>query len=204
MDAVDQGPDLPLRERILLSVVLYAGVMSIYFAAGSIARPPLVAIETALDRAIPFIPAAMLGYGLCYVVPASLLWVETTRSGMHRLMRAAFLAYMMAAPFFLVMPVQDADPPLQPDGVLAHLLVLNRHADESKNAFPSMHVGLATLLAFVGARRSAPWGWALGGAAVVIAASTLLVKQHFIVDLVAGAAVGWLAYRIVYQGEDVE
>ena len=183
-----------------MSLVLYAGVMSIYFVAGSVARPPLTSIKLPFDDWIPFIPEAMLGYGLAYIVPLSLLWVETTESGMRRMMRAALLAYMMAAPFFLVMPVQDADPPLVATNALQHLLELNRAADHSKNAFPSMHVGLATLLALIGARRSRAWGWGLGLVAVAIALSTLLVKQHFLLDLPAGAIIAYVAYRIVYGG----
>jgi membrane-associated phospholipid phosphatase len=116
--------------------------------------------------------------------------------------RAALLAYAVAAPFFLVMPVRDADPALDPANALQEMLVLNRGLDRSHNAFPSMHVGLATLLALIGARRSRAWGMALGGAAVVIAVSTLLVKQHFLVDLPAGALVGLTAYRIVYGNAD--
>lgn len=182
-----------------MSLVLYAGVMSIYFGAGTIARPPLVSIKTPLDDWFPFVPEAMLGYGLAYVVPLALLFVETTESGMRRMTRAALLAYMMAAPFFLVMPVQDADPPLVPTNALQELLAMNRAADQSKNAFPSMHVGLATLLALIGARRAAAWGWGLGILAVLISLSTLLVKQHFLLDLPAGAIIAYIAYRIVYK-----
>jgi membrane-associated phospholipid phosphatase len=195
-------PDLPMRDRILYSLVLYAGVMGTYFAAGSIARPPLVSVATPLDDAIPFVPEAMVGYALAYVVPLALLFVETTEHGIRRMMRAAFLAYLAAAPFFVVMPVRDADPPLQPTNALQRMLVANRDADKSKNAFPSMHVGLATLLALIGSRRSRAWAWGLGACALLICASTLLVKQHFLVDLPAGALIAWMAYRVVYGRDD--
>src|SRR5687768_17418544 len=100
-------PDLPLRDRVLTSLVLYAGVMSIYFAAGSVARPAWVSARTPLDDAIPFVPEAMLGYALVYLVPLSLLWVETTASGIRRMLHAALLAYAIAAPFFVLLPIED-------------------------------------------------------------------------------------------------
>jgi membrane-associated phospholipid phosphatase len=189
---------LHARDRIVLSLALYAAVMSLYFAAGSMARAPWWTARTALDDAVPFRTLGMVGYALVYLVPFSLLWVETTWGGVRRMMRAALLAYALAAPVFVALPVIDADPPLTPVTWSDALLEWNRAADESQNLFPSMHVGLATLLALVGARRSKAWAWALGGSAVVIAASTLLVKQHYLVDLPAGAAVGWLAFRTVY------
>ena len=182
-----------------MSLVLYAGVMTIYFVAGSVARPPLVSVKTPLDDWIPFIPEAMLGYGLAYLVPFALLLVETTESGFRRMMTAALLAYAIASPFFVVMPVQDADPAFVPTNALQQLLEVNRLADQSKNAFPSMHVGLAVLLALIGRRRSMAWAWGLGALAVLIALSTLLVKQHFLVDIPAGAIIAYLAYRIVYR-----
>ena len=191
--------DMPFRDRLLASLVLYAGVMSIYFGAGSIARPPWLSVKTPLDDLIPFVPAAMPLYALAYVVPLALLWVETTEHGVRRMMRAAFLAYAIAAPFFVAMPVQDADPAIdQPHTTCERLLCVNRDADRSKNAFPSMHVGLATLLALIGWRRSRAWGVALGASAGLIAVSTLLVKQHFLEDLPAGSIVAWVAFRAVY------
>lgn len=194
----DPSPELPLARRFAMGLALYASVMAIYFATGSIARPPWVPMRSPLDDLVPFVPAAMLGYGLVYVVPLSLLWLERTEAGVRRMWRAALAAYAIAAPFFVLLPVEDADPPLIPVSWDEHLLAWNRAADTSQNLFPSMHVGLATLLALVGARRSRAWGLALGAAAVVIAASTLLVKQHYVVDLPAGAIVGWLGFRIAY------
>jgi len=192
------GTPLPLLERVKLSAVVYASCMSIYFAAGIAARAPHVVLATRLDHAIPFRPQAMFGYGLAYVIPASLLWVEVTEEGMRRLLRAVLLAYAMAAPFFLLMPVVAADPPVEGASFSERLLLWNRAADTTKNAFPSMHVGLAVLLALIGWRRSRAWGLGLGACAAVIAVSTLLVKQHFLADIPAGVVVAYLAFRATY------
>lgn len=202
MSAADER--MPLRARLLHTIALYAGAMSIYFAAGHVARPPWTDVSTPLDDALPFWPWAMAGYALAYVVPVSLVFVETSVGGHRRLSRAVLLAYLMAAPFFLAMPVQDADPPVQASDAAEHALVLNRGLDTTKNAFPSMHVGLAVLLALVGARRSRPWGWTLGLCAGLIIVSTLFVKQHFVVDLPAGALVAWAAFRLTYGRADAD
>lgn len=193
---------MPLRARLLHTIALYAGAMTVYFAAGHSARPPWTSVATPLDDALPFWPWAMAGYALAYLVPVSLVFVETSHAGHRRLSRAVLLAYLMAAPFFLAMPVQDADPPVQASDAAEHALVVNRGLDTTKNAFPSMHVGLAVLLALVGARRSRAWGWGLGLCAAMIVVSTLFVKQHFVVDLPAGALVAWLAFRLTYGRRD--
>jgi membrane-associated phospholipid phosphatase len=189
---------LPVLARVKLSVLTYVSCMSIYYAAGLAARSPHVVLATRLDDAIPFEPQAMAGYALAYVVPVSLLWVEVTEAGMRRLLRAVLLAYAIAAPFFIFMPIASADPRIEGTSWGERLLLWNRAADTTKNAFPSMHVGLAVLLALIGWRRSRAWGTALGACAAVIAVSTLLVKQHFLADIPAGALVAVIAFRAVY------
>lgn len=189
---------MSLRDRFLASLALYAGVMTIYMSAGHVARPPQVSLVTPLDDAIPFVPAAMYGYALAYVVPVALLWVEVSREGVARMTRACLLAYAMAAAFFVVMPVIDADPPIAGSSLAERLLEWNRAADPTKNAFPSMHVGLAVLLALIGFQRSRAWGWALLTCGAIISVSTLLVKQHFILDIPAGAIVALAAFRLTH------
>jgi membrane-associated phospholipid phosphatase len=185
-------------ERALFALSIYAAGMAIYFAGGLCARGPFLSVATPLDDLVPFVPAAMAGYALVYVLPVAALWVETSDRGVRRMRRALVAAYVLAGPFFLVTPVRDADPPLQPATALERLLEWNRKADETKNAFPSMHVGAATVLTLIGWRRSRRWGLALAAATAVIVVSTLLVKQHFLVDLPAGALVGWIAFRAEY------
>jgi len=199
METADR--ELTLPQRALFALTIYASAMSIYYAAGLAARGPLVSIRTPLDDLIPFVPAAMALYALVYVMPVAALWVETTESGVRRMRRALVMAYLLAAPFFLVTPVADADPPLEPRTALEHLLVWNRHADETKNAFPSMHVGAATVLALIGWRRSRRWGIVLTAGTGAIVVGTLLVKQHFFADLPAGALAGWIAYCQAYGRE---
>lgn len=189
---------LPLRDRALFALTIYAGAMTIYFIGGHLARPPYLSVATPLDDLVPFYTPAILGYALVYVMPVAVLWLEVTDAGLRRMRRAMLLAYALAAPFFLAMPVRDADPPLDPGTWSEHLLEWNRLADTTKNAFPSMHVGAATLLTLIGWRRSPAWGMVLTAGTAVIVVSTLLVKQHFLVDLPAGALVGWLAFRRVY------
>ena len=193
--AENEGPELPLRDRLVFVVSIWAAVMAIYFAAGLAARPPHVAVATPLDDLVPFVPAAMAGYALVYVMPLASLFLERTEAGLRRMRRALLVAYALAAPFFLALPVDDADPPLAPATVLEDLLELNRSTDRTKNAFPSMHVGAAVVLTLIARRRSRAWGAVLGVATAVIVVSTLLVKQHFLVDLPAGALVGWIAFR---------
>lgn len=80
--------------------------------------------------------------------------------------------------------------------------------DPPRNAFPSLHVALATVIALaIGgslprgrfASRRTSWtafAWLAG-----VIASVLLVRQHFAADALAGLALGALVYRVGVGGE---
>jgi len=85
-------------------------------------------------------------------------------------------------------------------GVLSErFLALVQRFDARSNSFPSMHVSVALLTAL----HLLPH---LGASAfvfpVLIALSCLFTKQHYVIDLPAGALLGWStfgAYRTLFQ-----
>jgi membrane-associated phospholipid phosphatase len=105
----------------------------------------------------------------------------------------------LALPLFLLLPIPDPwwdagwlgglrAPPWW-SGIAEHVVTC---------CFPSMHVAVATAVA-IAAGRGAPraeriawWSWV-----AVLAVSTLAVRTHWLIDLPAGAAFGWLADRVI-------
>ena len=86
-------------------------------------------------------------------------------------------------------------------GVLAnhvHLFPEWMRADGTLNAFPSLHAGFLVYLLKLTARLF-PGTWprwiviAAGIWGIAILYSTIAIRQHYAVDLIAGAALGWLA-----------
>ena len=74
-------------------------------------------------------------------------------------------------------------------------------ADNNANVFPSVHVlGVVAAIAAMWHSPKLKRIWQILGTVwfVIIAASTLLVKQHAFIDLAAGFAWGGVVYIIVY------
>ncbi len=63
-----------------------------------------------------------------------------------------------------------------------------------------MHVSNAFLVAFILNHYRKGWGWVFQPLAILVAVSVVLVRQHYIVDALAGALVGWGVYRYVFCG----
>jgi membrane-associated phospholipid phosphatase len=65
--------------------------------------------------------------------------------------------------------------------------------DGRSNSFPSMHTSVATLTAL---HLFSSFGPAVFVFPAVIALSCLYTKQHYVLDLPAGAALGWFVFQL--------
>jgi membrane-associated phospholipid phosphatase len=72
-------------------------------------------------------------------------------------------------------------------------LMFVQRFDSRGNSFPSMHTSVATLTAMHLYPQLGEWAFAF---LVLIALSYLFTKQHYVIDVPAGAALGWVVFRI--------
>ena len=161
-------------------------------------RRPLRAPRTfhfALDEAVPFWPIWSWVYSFLYY-PAILYLNWLVQDERQFVMMAfSFIALLFAQLlFFYFFPVET--PKQWRDintGKTAseRFLLFVRRFDGPTNCFPSMHVSVATLTAF----HAAPTlGWPAYAFPLLIALSCIFTKQHYIIDLVFGALLGWAVY----------
>jgi membrane-associated phospholipid phosphatase len=68
--------------------------------------------------------------------------------------------------------------------------------DAASNSFPSMHVSVAMLTALHLYSSLGPWVVTFP---FLIALSCLFTKQHYVIDLPAGAALGWVAFHAFHM-----
>ncbi len=146
---------------------------------------------TALDRAIPFVPALLS----LYVAYIPFFWWTGARSEDDETANAFFfvthLQLLVCAIVWVLFPVT------MPRHLYYGVEVYNwadtfwRWFDAPRNCLPSLHA--ANCLLFIHYNWERPFRWVHTGIAAAIIASTVLVKQHYVVDLVAGAFVYLLA-----------
>ncbi|MHC4390143.1 MAG: phosphatase PAP2 family protein [Planctomycetota bacterium] len=193
--------DLWFERIVLIAMALIAFVPYLLINA-YIATWPAINPVTWIDRAIPFVPAMELIYFFVYaiaLVPATYV----RDAGYFRRIALTFaITQFIAYPIFLLVPV-GIDRPwelVDPNGGFFQWVVAFNYAwDAPRNLFPSLHVANAFLTTFVLLRVDRPLGAVFGGVACLIASSTLLLKQHLVVDLVGGlvlaGTVAWFLLR---------
>ena len=73
-------------------------------------------------------------------------------------------------------------------------------------AFPSSHIGIATIVMILAWRHVRPLAWVMLPLYVFLCCATVYIKAHYLVDALAGLAVAplvlWLAERIYVRVED--
>jgi membrane-associated phospholipid phosphatase len=101
----------------------------------------------------------------------------------------------MQMAFFLLFPVATPESWRAINGQRTwseRFLAFVQRFDARSNSFPSMHTSVAMLTALYLQPHFGTWVF---GFPTLIGLSCLFTKQHYLVDLPAGAALGMLAYR---------
>jgi hypothetical protein len=191
-------------EVALVSLGVLVFTFTGYYAVG-LTTDPLKArsLETALDRAIPFVPWTIYLYAWVYTAMFYPVFVVRC----PYLFRRVALAYVVTAAIsmscWIAWPVTSATirPEIAPLGVAEfHLwgLRLNYALDPPTNLFPSLHLSVATLacLGAGTARRAAGF---LLVPVVAIAVAITTVKQHFVADGVAGLLLGLTIWSLLIR-----
>jgi len=183
--------------HLVLAVILIIGGYQFYFWCQRHAVAPAREFHFALDERIPYWPAWVWIYSALYF-PGILCanWVVgSSREFVYLAGRyLALLAMQMV--FFLLFPV--ATPASwrtvnQRRTGSERFLAFVQRIDARSNSFPSMHTSVAMLTALYLQPHLGLWTFLFP---LLIGLSCLFTKQHYLVDLPAGAALGWLAHRV--------
>lgn len=190
------------RLKIVLSAVLVPCFCIPYFA---LQRWPIVPVRQwapgALEEAVGFHPEWVWMYQSAYVLICAVPWLVTSPRILVGYARGFVLLSSIGFACFLLFPIECPRPAGAPTSGMYGWLV---SYDRPLNTLPSLHVGLSVytmLLGTVVLRAATPsalrialtamlglWVCAIGYAAVAI-------RQHFVIDLLAGAALAWASYR---------
>lgn len=194
------SPEKPFAfgERLFLFLCVWCFWGAVYFGVSLIPVSPQV-ISWDPVWSLPYVSAFVVPYTSTYVMPLALLAVPCDRGTFRKFVTCHVAAILVSAPVFLLMPLVPPRATVLGDGPLDVLLGLQYALDVDGNCFPSLHVTLAFLTAFaVGAcvprLRPVMLVWA-----ALVAMSTVLVRQHYVIDAVAGVVIATVIWRVVFR-----
>jgi len=150
--------------------------------------PAVLDLRTSIDRALPLVPVFVIPYdSLNLYVYLSLILFLLFR---NRLFQSAALsmigAWLVSYLFYFFLQTEVARPVIMGHDLFSRMLREVYAGDNPYNDFPSLHTSISTILAIHWLRFDRRAGWPLAAWTALIVASTLLVKQHYVADLLAG------------------
>ncbi len=151
------------------------------------------------ELGIPFIPDMVLIYMSIYLLFLAAPFILRQRHEFFALAMTLNLVILVAGICFLLFPAQLAFPPQENFGAFPNLYHFAKRLCLTYNLMPSLHVALSVVCIAVFAARS----WKVGRAflwtwAIAIAASTVFIHEHHILDVIAGFALALAAYKFIY------
>ncbi len=190
-------------KKAITCIVFLALLAFVYVRVGTatLARSNTLSLLTPLDAMIPLIPEMVFFYVSVYLfwLPPILLSSFTVRE-FFRLVFIAGISALLALVIHYHMPSAYPRPMLPKDDPLFAMATLRFYywLDLPNNTFPSTHcIVVATLLLAMRNRLTRAYSIAYEMWGALIFASTVLVKQHYLVDVLGGIILATIIFLLL-------
>jgi len=181
-------------ERYALFAAVYAFWAVLYFAVGrwNLGRPASVIVWDPVWH-FPKISAFVIPYLSAFAMPFLVLATMRDRRTFRRFSLIGAATFVVSSAFFAAWPLTILRYQTG-TGLFDRMLEWLYLVDKPTNLFPSLHVSMAFLFAKAVAYVRPKWNPWMVGWATLVAASTLFIRQHYLVDVIGGiimAYAGW-------------
>ncbi len=187
------------KHMLIFSIINFA----FYFLIQSYASEHKFDFMTSIDEAIPLMPEHIWIYHS--IIPVIFLTMTLLVKSKKTFFTTFWSCVVVATVLnisYILLPSHYPRIPFEVNTLSEMLLDLTRQIDGANNTFPSGHVAFAWTL-FMGVRqtklaenlfgtKSLYLLWAIG-----ISLSTLVLKQHYIVDVFSGISLAFTCYFLV-------
>ena len=157
-------------------------------------------IPLPFEDAIPFAPEWVTIYTATFIfwVLGLVVCMCQERELCFRMFTGIYIAEIICAVFFIAFPTVIVRPEAAGSMYYDRLLAQLYAADQPTNLFPSMHCMFAYMVfrGFMIAKLDKPVVIGSGLFAALVCASTVFVKQHFLLDTFAGIILGEVAVTL--------
>jgi membrane-associated phospholipid phosphatase len=178
-------------QLVPLSLLLLIPVLNIFYSVLNHGERGASSLVTDMDQAIPFVKAFIVPYLIWYpfIIWGFIYLCIKDRNTYFRTISAYAAGLIVCYVVYYLYQTTVPRPVLEGTDIFTKLVALTYASDRPFNCFPSIHV-LSSYLIMIGMGRSQairrPIRWFVHSVGALIILSTLLVKQHVLLDA-AGA-----------------
>jgi len=193
------------NNRHALLFLIYP-VLILWFKYLEITIQPKYFTDCWIDQYVPFIPAFVVPYALWFVLIAAsmIYYCLYSRSDFLKLCAFLYIGMAISLTLFMIFPNGQNLRPELGSGVFMSMVDFLYQIDTPTNSAPSIHIinAIAVHAAVMNSRCFVNRRWLRRTSAclaVLISLSTVLTKQHAIIDTVFGLFIALTLYVGVYK-----
>ena len=185
------------RVLLLLSVIASA---SLYFLFNN-PTENVLDLSTGLDRMLPFVPSFIIFYDIWYpfIIIGGMILFFLDGNIFKRAALALDIGYLSSYVTFYFFQSTVTRPDVSGGGIFLYLVRFTYGFDKPYNCFPSIHV-LVTFVVCAAILRSRVYSksWKVFSIiiSVLIIVSTVLIRQHVVLDIFGGIIYGIAAIKV--------
>jgi membrane-associated phospholipid phosphatase len=198
-----------LSAKVKAKYLLLFGIINfiLYFTIEALITTSEYDFLTPLDLKIPFIPEFIWIYhSFIPVIILSLIGLVKSKRIFLSALGAFFTAMVILSLFYVLLPSYYPRDlwPTTTDTLSDWLLNLTRAIDAPNNTLPSGHNTFCWMIAFfmIPTTCAKKYNWMLPVYFIwagLITASTLVLKQHYIVDAISGIVLAFMCYKFAMK-----
>ena len=196
-----------VEHPIRVNVIYWCIYIVSFFAVERIVTTPRYVISSPLDDMIPFTKYAIVFYVLWFpYIAYSLIYfvLKSEKRDFWKLSVSLMVSMMPTLLFYILMPngIQLRPSSVEGNDIFAGAVRLIWNSDNTCNVCPSLHVIVTVLIDMAWTTSSITkdkpaWRWASHVVDILICASTVLLKQHSIIDVFCGIGVAVVVRALV-------
>lgn len=156
----------------------------------------IVNLKSELDSLIPFVPLFVIPYCSYYFYPTLFPFIVRSRTMLYQAAFTLIILQIAATTTFLAIPSHIERPLINGDSLIHDMVRVIYKMDSGYNLLPSLHVAHSTIFTIISFVTGTWFRYLILGSTILICCSTVLIKQHFIIDVPFGLLYAFISYYL--------
>ncbi len=189
----------------LFLLLLVFAVLSLYVHINRFTNSSAHIYSIPLDARIPFVPIAIVPYlSFFLLMPWTLFSFLSDRERLYRQMCYSIMGVCLVSySIYLLYQTTIIRPAITKLGLIDSLVSFVYTVDPPYSCFPSLHSSISTIIAVYWLRSVSRAKYPVLFWSAIIILSTLMTKQHHLLDVVGGITLGILISAVVVRLSDL-
>jgi membrane-associated phospholipid phosphatase len=182
-------------EKEIITVFVFIIWTVLYFSTNYLSQfRNYTNLELPIDRLIPFVPFFVIFYIVSVFITFIPYFVVKKIEDYKEVAKVYLSIIIVSCIIYLIIPAKAPRPEFIPTNIFGSMVAFIYAKILPYNLFPSLHVSLNLVATLVSLKYKRIVGYIMMPITLGIILSTLFIKQHYLVDIIAAIIIAFVFY----------